>query len=127
MSNDEFKTSSNNLTVGRKRLHGQFVREIPETTHVKESWSWLRKADLKIQTETEQEQALGTNYVKYHIDKTVEFPLCKLRGEKGESVNHIVCECKKLTQREYKQFIDSSVRNIIWNRRISGTNTHLTV
>ena len=30
-------------------------------------------------------------------------PLCRLCGEKGESVNHIVCECKKLVQREYKQ------------------------
>ena len=27
-------------------------REISETTHAKESWSWLRKADLKIQRET---------------------------------------------------------------------------
>ena len=33
----------------------------------------------------------------------MESPLCRLCGEKGESVNHIVCECKKLAQREYKQ------------------------
>ena len=33
----------------------------------------------------------------------MESPLCRLCGEKGESVNHIVCECKKLSQREYKQ------------------------
>ena len=110
VSKDEFKTSWNNEKLDswkEKRLHGKFVREIPETTHVEESWSWLRKADLKIQTEglicVGQEQALTTNYVKYHIDKTVESPLCRLCGEKGESVHHIVCECKKLAQREYKQ------------------------
>jgi len=66
---------------------------------------------LKIQTETlicaGQEQALRTNYVKYHIDHTVESPLCRLYGEKGESVSHIVCECKKLAQREYKERHDN--------------------
>jgi len=68
--------------------------------HVEESWNWLRKADLKIQIETlicaGQEQALRTNYVKSHIDKTVESPLCGLCGEKCQSVSHIVCGCKKL-------------------------------
>ena len=54
VSKDEFKTSWNKEKLNsckEKRLHGQFVREIRETTQVKESWSWLRKADLKIQTE----------------------------------------------------------------------------
>ena len=121
VSKDEFKTSWNNEKLNSwkdKRLHGQFVREIPETTHVEESWSWLRKTDLKIQTEAlicaSQEQALRTNYVKYHIDKTVESPLCRLCGEKGESVNHIVCECKKLAQREYKQRHDNVARAVHW-------------
>ena len=54
VSKDEFKTSWNNEKLNSwkgKRLHGQFLREIPETMHVEESWSWLRRADLKIQTE----------------------------------------------------------------------------
>jgi len=67
---------------------------MPEMTHVEESWSWLPKGDLKIQTEVlifaGQEQALRTNYIRYHIDKTVESPLFRLWGEKGESVSHIV-------------------------------------
>ena len=76
-----------NSTVGRKkRLHGQFEREMPETTHVEESWSWLRKVDLKIQTEAlicaGQEQALRINYVKYHIDKTVESPFMQVMWRK---------------------------------------------
>jgi len=71
VSKDEFKTAWNNDKLDswkEKRLHGQFVREMPEMTHVEESWSWLRKAYLKIQTEAlvcaGQEQALGINYVK---------------------------------------------------------------
>ena len=63
-----------------KRLHGQFSRELPGTTHVRETWSWLGKADLKIKTEAPmfaaQEQALRTKYITdYHIEKTAEFPL----------------------------------------------------
>ena len=46
-------------------MYGQFVREIPETTDEKETWYWLRKADLKIETEAmlcaAQEEAIGTN------------------------------------------------------------------
>jgi hypothetical protein len=30
------------------------------------------------------EQFLRTNYVKFQIDRTVEPPLCRLCGEKGE-------------------------------------------
>ena len=32
-----------------KRMHGQFVREMPETTDEKEAWNWPRKADLKVE------------------------------------------------------------------------------
>ena len=48
-----------------KRRHGHFVRKMPETTDEKETWSWLRKADLKVGMEamlcTVQEQAVRTN------------------------------------------------------------------
>ena len=53
-------------------------------------------------------------YVKHHIDKTLESPLCRLCGEKGETINHIVSECKMLAQREYKRRHDNIARNIHW-------------
>ena len=60
----------------------QFVREIPETTDEKETWNWLRKAELKIEMEAmlcvAQEQAIRTNYVKHKIDKTAQSPLCRM-------------------------------------------------
>ena len=34
-----------------KRMYGQFVREMLETADEKGTWKWLRKADLKVQTE----------------------------------------------------------------------------
>ena len=50
-------------------MYGQFVREMPETTVEKETWCWLIKADLKVETEAmlcaAQEQAIRTNYVKH--------------------------------------------------------------
>ena len=61
-----------------------------------------------------RDQALRTNYVKHDIDKTLESPLCRLCGEKGETINHIVSECKMLAQREFKRRHDNIARNIQW-------------
>ena len=67
--NEKKELWKNNL-----RMYGQFVREMPETTGKKKTWYWLRKADLKVETEATlcavQEQAIQTNYVKHRIDKT---------------------------------------------------------
>ena len=50
-----------------------------------------------------QEQALRTNHVKFNRDKSVDSPLCRLCGQKGETINHIIGECKCLAQKEYTQ------------------------
>ena len=70
-----------------------------------ESWAWLRKGYLK---ETEgmivaaQDQALRTNWIKKHIDKQNISEKCRMCGERDESVSHIVAECSKLAQTDYK-------------------------
>ena len=73
---------------------------MPETTDENEAWDWLKKTDLKIETEATlcaaQEQAILTNYVKHAIDKTVQSPLCKMCDKKGETVFHIVSNYEKL-------------------------------
>ena len=57
-----------------KRMHGQFVREMPEKVDKDKTWQWLTRCDLKIGTEAllcaAQEQAIRTNYVKHRIDRT---------------------------------------------------------
>ena len=62
-------------------MYGQFVREMLETTDEKETWNWLRKADLKFETEAMlcpvQEQVIRTNYVKHKIEKTAQSPLAE--------------------------------------------------
>ena len=69
-------------------------------------WTCLKKADLKSSTEAlicaAQEQALRTNYANFNEDKSVESPLCIMCHEGGEGVTHVISECSKLAQKEYK-------------------------
>ena len=92
---------------------------MPEELNKDRTWQWLSKSDLKIGTEVllcaAQEQAIRTKYVKHHNDKTSEPPLCRLCGEKGESVQHLVSGCEKLAQREYKRRQDNVPRKVHWD------------
>ena len=103
-------TRSWNSTVGRKKsCMVNFMRNTRNNTW-KKTWRWLRKADSKIKTEAlicaGQEQAQRTNHV---TDTMLTARPCKslLCRECVESVKHIVCECKKFAQREYKQRHDN--------------------
>ncbi|CAB3978866.1 Hypothetical predicted protein [Paramuricea clavata] len=97
-----------------KKMYGQYNRDLGKEVDREKTWWWLKKGDLKPETEAllcaAQEQALRTNYVKFHIDRTVESPLCRLCGEKGEHITHLISECKKLAQKEYKRRHDNVAR-----------------
>ena len=73
-------------------MHGQFIRETKEKVYMEKTGQWLPRGDLKVGTEAllcaAQQQAIRTSYMKYHIDKTSESPVCRLCGKKGESVQH---------------------------------------
>ena len=101
-----------------KRMYGQFVREMPEKVDKNKTWDWLIRSDLKVETEAllcaAQEQAIRTNYVKHHIDRSIENPLCRMCGKRGESVQHIISECEKLAQKEYKRRHDNVAKRIHW-------------
>ena len=99
-----------------KRIYGQFVREMNEKIGMDLSWKWVLQSDLKVQTEALMfaEQALRANYIKNKIDKTSESSMCRLCGEKGQNVQHLVCECKKLAQREYKRRHDNIAKLKHW-------------
>ena len=134
---EEFKRNQETFKAkwSEKRMYGQFVRDMPEEVDKDLSWQWVSHSDLKVQTEAlvfaTQEQALRTNYMKHKIDKTSESPLCRMCREKGETVQHLICECKKLAQREYKRRHDniakliygSYVRNMDLRGWKNGTNT----
>ena len=101
-----------------KPLHGQFLRQTHDVRGVA-SWDWLNKGDLKKETEglitTAQDQALRTNAIKARIEKQDLSPLCRMCGAKDETTHHLVCECSKLAQIEYKQRHDNVDRIVHWN------------
>ena len=49
-----------------------------------------------------QKSAIRTNHIKARIDRTQQNSKCRLCGDRDETINHIISECCKLTQKEYK-------------------------
>ena len=102
---------NNRMTVTRKQklegkqLYGRFKRLINNITHDK-TWTWLRKGNFKRETESllkaAQDNTIRTNQIKARIDKTQQNSKCRLCGDRDETINHIISECSKLAQQEYK-------------------------
>ena len=101
----------NRMTITRKQkwegkqLDGQVKRLINNISHEK-TRSWLRKGHFKRETESlliaAHNNAVRTNRIKARIDKTQQNSKCRLCGNRDETINHIISECSKLAQKEYK-------------------------
>ena len=50
-----------------------------------------------------QEQAIRTNSIKAKIDQSQQESKCRMCGKADETVNHLLSECSKMAQREYKR------------------------
>ena len=46
--------------------------------------------------------AIRTNHIKARVDKTQQNSKCRLFCDRGETTNHIISECCRLAQKEYK-------------------------
>ena len=112
------KGKEGNMEKNNKRMYGQLVREMPETIDEKETWYWLRKTELKVETKAmlwaAQELAIRTNCVKHKVYKIAQSPLCRMCDKKSETISHIVSECEKLAQKEYKRRHDNVARIVHW-------------
>ena len=60
---------------------------------------------------------MRTNYFKVKIDNTKQNSRCRLCRDRDETVNHIISECSKLTQKEYKSRHDWVGKVIQWESR----------
>ena len=99
------------MTIARKQkleekqLYERFKRLINDISHEK-TWTWLRKGNFKRETESlliaAQNNAIRTNHIKARIEKTQQNSKCRLCGDSDETINHIISECSKLAQKEYK-------------------------
>ena len=100
-----------------KVMRGQFLRQTEDVT-IRGQWLWQQEGSLKRETETlimaAQEQAVRTNLVKAKIDKTQEDSTCRMCGKAEESINHLLSECSKMAQKEYKRRHDWIGRKIHW-------------
>ena len=88
-----------------KQLYGRFKRLISNILHEK-TWTWPRKGNLKKETEylliAAQNNAVRNNHIKARIEKTQQNSKCWLCGDRDETINHIISECSKFAQKEYK-------------------------
>ena len=58
--------------------------------------------------------AIRTNHIKARIDKTQQNTKFKLCGDRDETINHLISECSKLAQNEYKTRHDWVGKVIHW-------------
>ena len=49
-----------------------------------------------------ENSAIRTNHIKARMDKTQQNSKCRLCGYRDETINHIISECSKLAQKEFK-------------------------
>ena len=100
-----------------KQLHGRFKRLINNISHDK-TWTWLSKGNFKRETEfllmAAQNSAVRTNHINARIDKTQQNSKCRLCGDRHETINHIISECSKLAQKEFKARHDWVGKVIHW-------------
>ena len=82
------------------------------------TWTWVRKWNLKKETESlliaAQDNAIRTNHIKARIDKTQQNSKCRLCSNRNETINHIISECSNLAQKEYKTRPDWVGKVIHW-------------
>ena len=88
------------------------------TSHTRKTWTWLSKGNFRRETESllivAQNNTVRTNYIKARIDKTQQNSKCRLCGDIDETINHIISECNKLAQKEYKTRHDWVHRAMHW-------------
>ena len=105
--NDTDNTKTNRMTITRKQkweekqLNGHFKQLMSNISHEK-TWTWLRKRNLRRETESfliaAQNNATRTNHIKARVDKT-QNSKCRL-CDRDETINHIISKCSKLAQKE---------------------------
>ena len=121
--NNTDNTIDNAMTISRKqkwdenKLYGCFKRLINNISQQK-TRTWLRKGNLKREKESlllaRKNNAIRTNQIKARIDRTQQNSKCRLCGVRDETINHIISECSKLGQKEYKTRNDWVGKVIHW-------------
>ena len=106
---DERMTTTRKQKWEGKQLYGH-IKHLVNNISQQKTWTWRRKGNLKRETESlliaAQDNVIRTNHIKARIDKTQQNSKCRLCGDRDETINHIISECSKLAQKEYKARYD---------------------
>ena len=98
------KIERKNRWKGKKK-HGQFIRQT-KAVRTEDSWLWLRKGELKRETESlialAKNQCIRMNLVKTKVDKNQDHPLCRVCKNSFESTDPIVSGLSELAHKEFK-------------------------
>ena len=62
-----------------------------------------------------QDQALPTRWRKVHIEKQAGTPMCRMCDQREETIFHILSECSKLAQSDYRKRHDKVAQNVHLN------------
>ena len=99
-----------------KPLHGQFRRATKEVRS-KRSWDWLKNNYLRKETESTiaaaQDHSPYTRNKRNVVYRENFQSICLLCGVADEIVAHIVSECSKLAQKEYRQVTHDHVAKML--------------
>ena len=95
-------TEERTISWEEKMLHGQFVRQNKEVGN-QNRCQYCEMVPKESLVFAAQEQSIRTNVTKGKIDKSQEQPQCRMCTRANEIMIHIVSECPKLVQREYKR------------------------
>ena len=117
ISIDDRMTTIRKQKWEKKQLYGRFKWLINNISH-QITWTWQRKGNLKREIESlliaAQDKAIENNHIKARIDKTQQNNNCRLCGDRDETTNHMISECSKLAQKEYKARHDWVGKVIHW-------------
>ena len=105
------KTKTNRTTLTRKQkweemqYYDRFKQPISKISHEKIPWTWLRKRNLKRESEylliAAQNNAIRANHIKSRIDITQKNSKCRLCGNRHKTLNHIRSKWRKLAEKKY--------------------------
>ena len=80
--------------------------DISSDKPAKSHMTWPRKGNFKRETESlliaAHINAIRTNNIKAKLDQMLQNSVCRLCGDRDETINHIISESGKLVQNEYK-------------------------
>ena len=97
--------------MGEKQLYGRF-KTINKQHFTPENLDLAKKR--KPPLIAVQDNAIRINHIKARIDKTQKNSKIRLCGVRDKTINHIISECSKLPQKEYKARNDKVGKVIHW-------------